>query len=203
MASALAERLRAIGPRIKLQDESDPWYLAWQLMTGASYSLLRATALLPHSCLDQKAQTRVLIQALSEASLPDEAAIPTWLLGYYLNSADFRIQSALHRLLKAYTGEKKGDAAALAQKALDAGGLDPEASTILSGFAAKSLTPGDPGHALKEVHVRVNSLKHDPGQDPSDRLGFVSRASSAEAAALELACLLERLGTKVNSIAAA
>lgn len=130
---------------------------------------------------------------------------PTWTLGYYLNSAELRVQAALHRLLRAYT-EEDGKALPLARKVLDQlPKLDQYAAVRnnLHLFVQEVANGEESPSPLRRLWSHTNSLKHNEWHDPSFFLGFEGRFSDACMATLEVIELLEVLGTEKQQIDAA
>jgi hypothetical protein len=204
MPQKLAADLVSLRPRIVGNDVSDAWFQLWQFTVGATYSLARAAMFLPGHDPDLTADTERLAQQLALSEPIDESRCNTWMLGYFLNSAEFRIQSTFHRLLRAFSG-KKGHVRDLAKQVrvdLAVLGAGARVLEILDGFLDPKPGSQTPGGCLAIIHERVNELKHDPVHDLSDRLAFRNRWKDARAAIGDLIILIDSVGVLHGSVLA-
>ena len=193
----IASQLVDIVERLRGQDESDPWFLTCQLLLGAAFSLRRGTTLFPPADPDLSGQTRDLARSLAFGENPIDGAFPTWTLGFYLNSAEFRVQSALHRLLRAYTGDNDGDAIPLARAIIPELNqqTDSAAKLALEAFVEEHPRDTSP-NPLRRLWWRANQLKHNEAHDPSFFARFPVRFADALVATETVIGLVKVLGTK-------
>jgi hypothetical protein len=107
---ALSKKLKSVklvGSGISKQ-ELRSWQDVYLLLIGSFYSLDRALPLL-HKSLnfdELYSQARFLLDRTSKGKRIREKKHSKWFDGYYLNSAELRITSALHRLLGIYYNQK-------------------------------------------------------------------------------------------------
>ena len=206
MTRQIAEALAQLERRLSPKSQTDPWALVWQLAVGATYSLNEAQSLLPGSTgeADFRVAASEILDSIASERAPDLDAHPTWALGFYLNSAEARIQAALHRLLRTYT--RKDDYALTLIQHLERlpSSQQPPAkamavlSRVRQGFAEDQV----PGASIARIWARSNSVKHDPAQDVNDQFGFQRRWEDCEQAVKEITMLLDLLGTERGGIAA-
>jgi len=205
MPAQLARSLVRLEPRISVDTHTDSWALAWMLAVGATYSLARAQELLPGEPVSFRAHAMAILDALSRGCAPDQAASNTWTLGFYLNSTEARVQAAIHRVLRAYTGSE-GRAPVLIQQIerLKTPERPPDrAFQILSPLRAHLVDRKEPSTAISRVWVRTNSVKHDPAQDVSDQFAFEARWADSRESIAALIELIEILGSHRGAISAA
>ena len=204
----LARSLVELGAALQSRSPANSWYLGWLLMVGASYSLAKARPLLSRALSDLYHEAETLLQAIGRDEPFDDPTFSTWSLGYLLNSAELRIQSALHRILQEYAGRDE-NAFPLVQAILEGcancrhvDSIGPAATTVLEGFLHKAPT-GVPGSALRDVWRRANALKHDPEHNPSELFEFQRRWDDASNALHELTSVFRGLAGHRGEIAAA
>ena len=205
MTNELANSLVTLRSRLRGHDESDAWFQIWQMTVGAVYSLARIAPFLPGHDLDHAVQSEEVARRLATGLPMEEGAFPTWSIGYYLNSAEFRIQSAFHRLLRAFT-HRDGSvwvlARAITKRATELR-LPPPVLAIITGFLGDCTSRNQPGGCLAIIHHRSNALKHDPVHDTSDRFSFRNRSEDAIIAVRDLILLTDQLGILCDEVVAA
>jgi hypothetical protein len=213
-AQQLATRLEALESRFTQKGRADPWYLSWQLLVGVIHSLHEAKRLLPKSpkkSSELRADTVAILQRIhGSASVP----MGSWELGYFLGSAELRIQAATHRLLKTFTNRRdRADAFPLVREILlgcaqcrrkpllSAATLD-----ILKGFNTplpSRIGPSPkPGVALRAVWDQANSFKHNQRHTPIRSVAYHKRWKLAERALHEVVSLLDDMGSRRGALAA-
>jgi hypothetical protein len=162
------------------------------LAVGATYSLARANELLPGAPGEFREHAVNLLTAVSQGDVAG-AASPTWSLGYYLNSTESRIQAAVHRIVRAYTG-KGGKAFPLIEEIEALPAAQRPAEQAMRVLRDVKRRPAD--SAIARVWVRGNSVKHDPAQDVSDQFNFAARSTDARTAISDLISLIDILGPR-------
>lgn len=207
MTKEIAKALTGLEPRLSSNTQTDPWALVWQLAVGATYSLTKAQALLPGSTDPTEFRNSAveILNGIVAERAPDLGRFPTWSLGFYLNSTEARIQAAVHRLLRAYTGKRGYGPELVADlQRLSADQQPPQPVMEILGRIPDGFVEDDrPGGALARVWERSNSVKHDPAQDVSDQFAFNARWRDCRTAIREVIVLLELLATHRGAIAAA
>lgn len=116
----LAEHLLKVGERLNnhlLSSDKTSMSacgMVWMLMIGACYSLLKALPLLDKSRNPQdqiNAAKKLLSQIIKEEELIsiNKEDCGSWVVGYYLYSAEQRISSALDRIVKTHLDQLERD----------------------------------------------------------------------------------------------
>lgn len=191
----LAEHLLKVGDRLNNhllssnKTKMSPWGMVWFLMIGACYSLGRAEQFLNKSRKpqDQIDDAKKLLNQIIEKGVHsiDEESCGSWVIGYYLYSAEQRISSALDRLLKTCCGRK--DRVTAFELIMDivnqlaASKCKKGSYVVLRAFAEKEIKNAfekdkldklplvdkkgeswSQGKSLRKVWKRVNDIKHSP-----------------------------------------
>lgn len=183
LSQALAQQLSLVSKSTTVpQEELKKWLQTFSPVAGACYSLVKAQ---PYLKVERSLEVAInqAIELLSK--IEDENAadnLHAWMEGYYLNSAEQRIQASLHRLLKTFTGKASGWSKELMKDIIRSGQLPktsyPETNSIFDGFITETDKLNDynnhyaPHHgvgaALARACYRVNSQKHDPLPSPAE-----------------------------------
>ncbi len=124
-----------------------------------------------------------------------DSQYPTWTLGYYLNSAELRVQASLHRLLRVFA-DSNADAFPLIKKILgelDRTDVELEVKRSLEAFLDDGAGADNCPSPLRRVWWRANSIKHNEAHDPSFLARFESRFRDLHDATADLIVMTERL----------
>ena len=209
----LASRMEELEGRLTGKGRADPWFLTWQLMVGTIHSLAQAKPLLRSSSREFTITRDNTLAVLRRIRGLPHSSTSHWELGYYLVSAELRVQSAMHRLLKTYARRVgKFDAFPIVNDILvgcancrSKPPLSVQAIDILRGFKLDPNTQSrqKPGSVLRVVWDRGNAFKHNQRHTGRRRFSFQKRLRDATRALEEVAFLFEEMGTRRRALAAA